>query len=166
MKIVNVQCEKLPEMKLIGKCYRQSDADEFGSYSGKWDEWFQNNWFDALKGDGGIEKISDDFIGLMRTYEGQQEYWIGILMAPNDPVPAGYESLSLPAGDLGVCFVYGNEDSGELYSAQIWELCLQAYAEQGWSVKEGTVFMERYNCPRFTTPDEQGNVILDICMFL
>lgn len=27
-------------------------------------------------------------------------------------------------------------------------------------------FFERYCCPRFTTPDEQGNIILDICHYI
>ena len=27
-------------------------------------------------------------------------------------------------------------------------------------------FFERYTCPRFTTPDEDGNVILDICQYV
>ncbi len=27
-------------------------------------------------------------------------------------------------------------------------------------------FFERYQCPRFTTPDEKGNVILDMCYFV
>ncbi len=166
MKIVNVQKESLPETKLIGECYHKSDANQFGSYSAKWGEWFGNGWFNALSGNGGIEKTGDDYIGLIRTHEEQQEYWIGILMAPNDPVPEGYESLSLPSGDLAVCYVYGNDEKGELYSEQAWMLCAQAYTEHGWSMKDNAVFMERYNCPRFTTPDEQGNVILDICMFL
>lgn len=27
-------------------------------------------------------------------------------------------------------------------------------------------FFERYNCPRFTEPDEKGDMILDICAYL
>ena len=31
----------------------------------------------------------------------------------------------------------------------------------GFKRKEDDWCFERYNCPRFTTPDEEGNVILD-----
>jgi hypothetical protein len=27
-------------------------------------------------------------------------------------------------------------------------------------------FFERYVCPRFTTPDDKGNIVLDICYFV
>jgi len=38
--------------------------------------------------------------------------------------------------------------------------------EVGWKFAEDTRFIERYNCPRFTTPNESGKVILDYCVYL
>ena len=33
--------------------------------------------------------------------------------------------------------------------------------------KDGVMWcFERYSCPRFTTPDEEGNVILDMCFYV
>lgn len=166
MKIIDVHSEALPVTKLIGRRYTPEDADEHGSYSQKWMQWFDNHWFDCLRGQGGIEKVSDDFIGLMRKTSGGMEYWIGVLMAPSDPVPEGFESLDLPACDLGVCFVYGDGKSNELFGAEAWKLCAKAYSEHGWLMKDDSVYLERYNCPRFTVPDDQGNVVLDLCMVL
>jgi hypothetical protein len=43
---------------------------------------------------------------------------------------------------------------------------MAAFTEQGWNYSEKGWFFERYNSPRFTVPDEKGNVILDICAYL
>ena len=42
--------------------------------------------------------------------------------------------------------------------------------EEGYKVisdeKGASWFFERCTCPRFTTPDDQGNIILDVCHFI
>lgn len=40
-------------------------------------------------------------------------------------------------------------------------LCLEEIKRLGLQRKEDDWCFERYNCPRFTTPDADGNVILD-----
>ena len=40
-------------------------------------------------------------------------------------------------------------------------LCLEELRRNGWVRREDDWCFERYNWPRFTTPDEQGRVILD-----
>lgn len=40
-------------------------------------------------------------------------------------------------------------------------LCQAELDRRGWVRKDAGWHFERYNCPRFTTPDAQGNVILD-----
>lgn len=40
-------------------------------------------------------------------------------------------------------------------------MCLEALKAQGLKRKEYDWCFKRYNCPRFTTPDENGDVILD-----
>ncbi len=166
VNVKEVLRESLPEVKLIGLRYTDADRDEHGSYGEKWDEWFQTGRFEALKGDGGLKGVSDDFVGAMRMGEQGFEYWIGILMAPNDPVPEGMQAVAIPAGDLGVCYVYGRDNTPEIYGMEVHEACMARFADRGWRVKENGWFIERYNCPRFTTPDEKGNVILDYCAYL
>jgi hypothetical protein len=41
------------------------------------------------------------------------------------------------------------------------DMCLEELKALGYKRKEDDWCFERYNCPRFTTPDEKGNVILD-----
>ncbi len=35
------------------------------------------------------------------------EYWIGMLVSPDTPVPEGFRSLELPSLNLGECWIYG-----------------------------------------------------------
>jgi hypothetical protein len=159
MEIIKVYKEKFRARKLIGKKYGPHD----GGYAQKWGEWFQNNWFaplEALIADFGEENA---YIGFLRFPEG--EYWIGVFASPSSEVPVGYQSILLPESEVAIAWIYGSDRSGEIYGAEAHRACLRRFREQGWELREGCCF-ERYVCPRFTTPDELGNVILDYGVFL
>lgn len=158
-EIIKTFLERQPEAKLVGKRYADGDRDQYGTYGEKWGLWFQNGWFDWVVNCG--KSVDGSYLGAMRITEQGFEYWIGMLMTEAD-VPEGFESVDIPAGDLAVCYLYGREDTGELYGMH--DACVDAWAEQGWHPTGW--FMERYNCPRFTTPDEKGNVILDYCAYI
>lgn len=169
MEIKRVYRESLPRLKLIGKRYTNADRDASGTFAGQWQQWFDKGWFDALqKGGKSIQLLSNDSLGAMRMTDenGGFEYWIGLFCAPDSAVPEGFEAVEIDAGDIGVCRLYGNDKSGELYSMEASELSMAALKEKGWNFNEDGWFFERYNCPRFTEPDEKGNVILDICAYL
>lgn len=163
MKILDTHIETYPAVKLIGKRYTDSERDAFGSFSTKWDEWFRSGWFSCMKG--GLETVSDDYVGVMRDTAAGFEYWIGVLMAPKDAVPEGFSAVEIPAGDLAVSFVYG-QNGPDIYGMEAYEACLTAWTARGWVPAKDAWYMERYNCPRFTQPDEAGNVILDFCVWL
>ena len=40
-------------------------------------------------------------------------------------------------------------------------MCLNELSLRGYKRREDSWCLERYNCPRFTTPDENGDIILD-----
>jgi len=169
MEIKKVYKENLPKVKLIGKRYTNADRDESGTFAGHWQQWFRKEWFDVLqKHCTGIQAVSDDYLGAMRMTgeDGGFEYWIGAFFASDSSVPEGFEAIEIAAGDVGVCWLYGNDKSGELYSMEASDLSMTALKEKGWNFSEQGWFFERYNCPRFTAPDEKGNVILDICAYL
>lgn len=168
MEVVKVYKESLPQVKLVGKRYTNADRDETGTFAGYWQQWFKDGWFDLLKQCARIPGMSDDFVGAMRmTGEGDGfEYWIGVFSASDAEVPEGFDSVQIPAGDVGICWLYGNDKSGELYSMEASDAAMAALTEKGWQFSEKGWFFERYNCPRFTTPDDKGNVILDIGAYL
>lgn len=170
-EIIKTYKQEIPALRFIGKKY--GDADRVnGNFGGLWGDWFQNGWFDLLEkkcgGDlKGVYEDGDAYIGLERFKEGGTfEYWIGMFVPANTPAPAGYGFHDFPGGALGVCWVYGKE--GEVFMQE--ENCMKRLEKEGrqfLSDEEGFQWLfERYGCPRYTTPDEKGNIILDICFFI
>ena len=163
--IKRVYKEAVPALRFIGKKYGDSDRVE-GNFGAKWGEWFQNGWFETLeKLYGGdltqLHESGDAYIGLMRDDRGVFEYWIGIFLPTETPVPDGFGCVDFAAGELGVCWVYGKENEVYMREGE----CGEKMKAKGYDIDGGWCF-ERYACPRFTVPDEHGNIILDICFYL
>lgn len=158
-EILKTFLEEMPDLILVGKRYTDSDRDQYGTFGEKWGQWFGNGWFDLLEKSGNV--FEGSYVGAMRITEAGFEYWIGMLLTEAS-VPDGFESVEIPAGNLAVCYLYGNENDGEIYGMH--DECVAAWQEKGFTPTGW--FMERYNCPRFTTPDEEGNVILDYCAWV
>ena len=137
----------LPALRLIGRT---------GS---RWADWWANGWFDTLEHHT-VPPYDPDYMDCFRTSAGQEEAWIGMLFPANAPVPEGFLSAELPAGDYALCFLTGREDDPDLYGSAAMILCLQAMAEQDMQPVPGLTLV-RYNCPRFTTPDAEGCVTVD-----
>lgn len=164
-KVIKVSKESFPPIRLIGKRYTDIDRGRDGGFSQKWGEWFEQGYFRPLEQLGTAPASGDAYIGCMRCV-GEFEYWIGMFFPEGTPVPDGYMFVDIPAGDVGICWIYGRQDTGELYGQEAHEMCVARIKEAGWSIADNPWFFELYNCPRFTTPDEEGNVILDYGMYL
>jgi len=152
MEMKNVFTEKIPAFRLIGKKYYMND-----DWSQKWEEFFQNGWFDILEKSGGNSEF--DYLGMKRIKNGELEYWIGMIFPENAEIPRAFEFVDVEELDYVVFWLYGK--SGELTGMSCHEKCLEELKEIERKRKEDNWCIERYNCPRFTTPDEKGNVILD-----
>ena len=171
VEIINTYRQSVPAMRFIGKKYGDSDRIN-GNFGAKWGEWFNNGWFAAIEKQisVGIKEIYDDgdaYIGLMRWKDGEPfEYWIGIFTPENTPVLEGFGHIDFPKSELGVCWVYGKE--GDVYFKE--DKCAEKLGKKGYKIisdeKVAWWFFERYGCPRFSTPDAQGNIILDICHYI
>lgn len=57
-------------------------------------------------------------------------------------MPEGFDAVAILSGEVGVCWLYGNDKNGELYGTEASDMAMDAMAEKGW-------FFERYNCPCF-----------------
>lgn len=164
IQIIKTYRESLPSLRLIGKRYTNNDREN-GSFGSKWDEWFQKGYFQELEGLGSLAENEGAYIGCMRCGE-EFEYWIGMFFPSGTPVPEGYMCTDIPAGDISTCWIYGNSANGEIFGEEAHNMCLSRIKAEGWEIDSSSWCFERYNCPRFTTPDEKGNVILDYCMYL
>lgn len=164
-EIIKTYKQSVSAMRFIGKKY--SD----GSH---WGEWFQNDWFSVVENAmGGEDKVhelyedGDAYIGLTRYKEGEPfEYWIGEFVLPDTEAPEDFLFIDFPESSLGVNWIYGKE--GGVFGMH--SECLKKITDEGMEIKadnNGAVWsFERYGCPRFTTPDENGNIILDHCYFV
>jgi len=164
------------EIKMDGqitKVYKQDiPATRFiGKKGYKWEDWFQNGWFDVLEG-----LVNEDFkirytdwgayLGLYRfDKDDTYEYYIGMFLPDNTPVPKDFEHIDIPTSALGVCWA-----CGEIPTVHgMLDIALERLEEE-YTIKpdinETVWCIERCACPRYTEPDEHGNVILDICFFI
>jgi len=164
-EIIKTYKEKVPAMRFIGKKY-----DGFGH----WGDWFANGWFDVVEDAmGGVKAIlglwenGGAYVGLERRKDGEPfEYWIGMFTPTGTKVPDGFQFVDFPESNLGVCWIYGKEAETHGLTGD----CAQKLNGEGIDImpdKDGAVWsFENCLCPRYTTPDEQGNVILDYCYFV
>ncbi len=162
-EIIKVHKESIPSLRFIGKKY-----DSFGH----WDEWWQNGWFQVIEDAmGGCEKIlslwenGGGYIGLERRSEKMPfEYYIGMLTPENTPVPNGFIHIDFMDLNLGTCWIYGKE--ADVHDTS---LCKQKLLDNGIKLwrdeNEAEWSFENCLCPRYTTPDDKNNVILDYCYF-
>ncbi len=93
------------------------------------------------------------------------EYYIGMLCPIDTSVPEGFEVIEFFNLDLGTCWIYGKENEVHDTSSCKDKLLKSGY--KIWKDLDGAVWsFENCLCPRYTTPDESGNIILDYCYFI
>ncbi len=152
VKILEVKRESFPTTRMIGKKYAQSP---------NWGEWWQNDWFSVLEEIGPLPINGDAYIGAVHIVNGMPEYWIGMFFPADTKVPDGFDFVDMEALEYAVCYLSDKEGSSDFFTMETHNMCLDKLKTFGFKRKEDDWCFERYNCPRFTTPDEKGNVILD-----
>ncbi len=171
VEIKKIYTQKIPATRFIGKKYGDGDRVN-GSFGAKWEEAFNGGLFDRIEAAAGKEEFFEDsgaYIGLMRCRDGDPfEYWIGMFTPAETQVPEGFGYHDFHAGELGIGWIYGNDGNGEIYCHE-GDVAVKL-GNEGFKIKNdergACWFFERYQCPRFTVPDEKGNVILDIGFFI
>jgi len=152
VRILDIRKEHCPAARLIGKRYKSAP---------NWNEWWANGWFDMLEKQPRLPFNDDAYIGAVRIVNGKPEYWIGMFFPEQTEIPQGFEGVDIAPLDYAVCYLYDREGSREFYAMATHEQCLNALKAAGFVRREDDWCFERYQCPRFTTPDEHGCVILD-----
>jgi len=172
-EIVKVYRQAIPAVKFIGNKFGDEDRVN-GSFAACWEQWLEQKWPDIInEAAGGVEETSalyedgDACLGFMRYKQGEPfQYWIG-KFAPLDTIPPeGLEGLEVPPSEIGACWVKGKEP--DVYGVEMQ--CAEKLHEQGMQImqdEQGAFwFFERYSSPRFFEPDENGDIIVDICHYV
>lgn len=152
VKLLEIKKESCPATRLIGKKY--TDAPN-------WGEWWENDWFQVLEAKQCLPFNGDAYIGAVHIVDGMPERWIGMFFPAGTEVPDGFEFVDIEPMEYGVCYLSDREGSGDFFTMETHNMCLEALRAGGFTRKEDDWCFERYNCPRYTTPNEEGDVILD-----
>ncbi|MDD2647493.1 MAG: hypothetical protein PHI27_07405 [Eubacteriales bacterium] len=172
-RITKVYREPFPHCRFVGIKYKNSDRVN-GGFGDKWGYWHSNGMFDKLESQLTEEfKASypdfDAYIGLEKNKRGAPndyyEYWIGMFLPEGAEVPTGYDYVDLCYDYAAVCWITGTESDVFMREDECWKAITDAGIKTAEAEDGGMYFFERCQCPRFTTPDENGNITLDIGFF-
>ncbi len=170
IEITNTYTEHFPALRFIGTRYTNEDRVN-GGFGKQWGEWLADDRFGKMKNSVACAPFDESTIGLM-TMRGDMTgftYWIGLFFPAGTAVPEPYGFIDLPKSVIGVGWVCGKDENGEIYGDAHGAVCkalekakLGNFRNDIAGAESDTYcFFERYNCPRFTQKDENGNVTLD-----
>lgn len=163
--VENVQFTDFKAARVIGKAaYYQGDAEN-NPLPAFWDQCLNDGTFTTLES---MKEhiVSPDYVGWMGEYDpatGKFLYIAGMFMKPDAPVPEGYVYRDMPDCTMGIAWVKGREDDGQIYREGV-DLTLATLEKKGYRYDEAAGYMvEVYTCERFVTPLNRGEkeVILD-----
>lgn len=163
-KIVKLEMKELPALSVIGKQIKVSmrKLPTENPIPAFWEKCISDGTFATLEKQ--TDFIVDDaYVGWMADWpnnDGCFTYLCGMLMKINCPIPAsGFVSRTIEPATVAIGWIQGSSTSEVCSLAH--EATQKALEENGYSCDDAQWCMELYNCPRFTTPDENGNIILD-----
>lgn len=174
--ITNVYKEHFPALRLIGKRYTNDDRGKDG-FGKQWREWMTEDRFRTMRQTVDVTPFDESTLGLMTTGGDMTgfTYWIGLFYPADTKVPEGYDHLDLPESNVGIGWILGNPENGEIYGGPPHDAVCKKLSEAGMGhfrndlAGEGSntyCFFERYDSLRFCTPDENGNVTLDYGIYI
>lgn len=163
-RIINFEVVDMPKVYVVGKELRYSmEALMKGDnrISDLWNQCFAEELFSLL------EKQKDyiydpSYVGVMTDWDkgdGDFSYICGMLMNKGVAIPDGCVMREMNAAKVAVAQIKG-KDAGDVCS-NAHELTEQKLKVEGYTCDNMKWCMEFYNCPRFTVPDENGEIILD-----
>ena len=151
LEIIKVYTENLPALRFIGKdCGRDNKV-----FVTKWNEWFENGWFEQLKELGVAPENGDAYLGATQY----DDYWIGLLFPPDSPVPEGFESAEAKASKYAI-FRLDRKKDGELFGEDGINLVLEELRKCSLAPLWGGWGLERYRCP----PGKRVNTLYEFLL--
>ncbi len=160
--LVQFEFKQLPAVRVVGKEIAANHNDIMAGNNNLpafWQQCFDDNTFATLEALG--DAIYDDaYVGYISNFDpatGNFSYICGMLMNPGTTAPEGFTARDIAPAKAAVAWIKGTIP--DVFSAA-HDFTMKAMEERG-ATPDGPWCMELYNCPRFTQPDADGNVILD-----
>lgn len=163
-KLIKFEVVELPRIYLVGKELRYNMEEHMkgdNRIPAFWYKCFADNIFSILEKQ--PDYILDPaYVGLMMDWDkgdGNFSYICGMLFKEGVTVPEGFVLREIGTEKAGLSWIKGKDTADVCSNAHV--LTEQAIKEAGLRSDRMKWCMELYNCPRFTTPDEDGQIILD-----
>ena len=160
-ELIQFEVKELGPWCIAGKAIRVEMGPE-NPIPAFWDACFADGTFSTLETQTDWV-LCPDYVGFMADWQESSHtflYICGMMMKPGFSAPeGGFVSLPVAASSAAVGWIRGASTQDVCMPAH--ELTSKAMEEKGYTNQGFTWSMELYNCPRFTTPDEQGRIILD-----
>ena len=128
----------------------------------EWERQFAAGLFGRLEALPGA--YSPDYVGVIHSWPGDMscfDYTIGMLFTElPEELPEGCTAVELSEGRVMCGYVRGHDASYVI--AEAHDLVVARVDRAGYEFDLDRLFLiEGYNCPHFTTPDEQGSIVFD-----
>jgi predicted transcriptional regulator YdeE len=163
-ELLNFETTVLPETLVIGKQTRipmESVKGPENPLPGFWDKCHADGTFQALEAMGDFI-YNKDYVGVMLDWDrgdGNFTYVVGMLMKVGAAVPEGFVSYTIGPSKVAFSWIRGENTADACAGAHtLTEMFLE---ECGLSCENMTWSMELYNCPRYTSPNADGEIIID-----
>jgi hypothetical protein len=156
-EITHCELITVPSSRFIGKRY-----DGYPNWGDAW----ENGWFDAIEAAGEQSPVNDGSYCVLYGRDGT--HWLGEFMKPGTPAPEGLDVVDLPERKAVMFFIKGQQ--GDCYTTAydteaMYNIITDMEIPRPDESREFRAF-ERDNCPRWTDPDEDGNLTLDWAIML
>lgn len=168
-KLIKFEVKKFPAIRVIGKEVRISLKPEDKRAVNLWSSMWQDGSMELLQNIPGRFVEERDTVGWMGDYDELSKtcnYIAGVLTNEGTPVPTGYVSKDLPECLMGLGWIQGREEEGDLYIGA-HEHLMQTLSEYGYEIdiSAGDYQMQYYSFHRFGVPRYLGEkiLIMDYC---
>lgn len=167
-ELIKFEVKPFSASRVIGKYAIVSmNEGEYNPVPDMWERMKQDGSLDYLINHPDKATVEADTIGWMGEYNPESNsfaYIAGVLVKPGITVPDGYVFRDLPACNMGIGWIQGSVENGDVFSSAHIHTA-KAMEESGYEYdySAGGFELEYYSWSRFVVPAESGQniVIMD-----
>lgn len=163
-KLVKFEVKELPKLCVVGKELRYNMEKHMqgdNRIPAFWEACFANETFSTIEKQ--VDYVYDPaYIGIMMDWDKGDDdfsYICGMLMKEGVTIPEGFIIRDIEPTKVAIGWIQGKDTADVCSNAH--NQTIQVLNSEGYNCDKMKWCMELYNCPRFTTPDENGEIILD-----
>lgn len=161
-KLIKLETIDLPKVYVVGKEIKVNMEEMMKGNSpiGEfWEKCMNDDTFETLQKQ---NVYSNDYVGFMTDWDkgdGNFIYSCGMLLLDSIAPTDEYTVREIAPTKIGLSWIQGKDITDVCVNAH--DMTIEALKENGQAIGNMSWSMEVYNSPRFTNPDENGNIILD-----